>query len=46
MYQYNLYDPDLVAKEYEQKLRCWESEKVQFANEEEIKIRADALIDT
>ena len=44
MYQYSLYNPDLVAEEYEQKLRCWESERVQFANEEEIKMRADALI--
>ena len=44
MCQYSLYDPDLVAEEYEQKLRCWESERVQFANEEEIKMRADALI--
>ena len=44
MCQYSLYDPDLVAEEYEQKLRRWESERVQFANEEEIKMRADALI--
>jgi len=44
MCQYSLYNPDLVAEEYEQKLRRWESERVQFANEEEIKMRADALI--
>ena len=44
MCSYSLYDPDLVAEEYKQKLRRWESEGVQFANEEEIKMRADALI--